>query len=417
MTEPTIDPADLSPPRPSRLIVQTTDHSDVFPSRPPSVPPSRHQPCPALHGSNYRPPHKHSARTLINPRKYLGLRVQSKVAAERDPPQPSPWNHMEIAMKTLCSIFTRLAHAKSSMVSVANSKGVTTAAVLAAAGAFGGMTAPTQGGIYRNNADAESARQAAFGYLANGNAIQGGGTGALRLGATSGFPFPSNSSITFLNSRWGAVGLHQLEPYLSAGGTITGNVQTGNNYLSSPGFTSQILRVIPMPGGSANNPALADFCLVEFAPIPGLSDAVFGTVPGVGENVSGLGYGRWVAGGVDNGRDGNARMFNAPVSQFLTSGFNPALYFDTIVVPSDSRPILGRGYTGDSGGGVYDSLGRTLGIIVAGTNNLQHSGSSTVLRFDNPEVMAFIQTTIPSPAASSLLVLGGLLASRRRRSS
>ena len=291
-------------------------------------------------------------------------------------------------------------------------------AAAVAATSLSAVTAPAQGGLMRDMALDPQHRSFGQSYLAGGSALAatGGGTAAFRLSATPTLPFAANASITLLNSRWGAVALHEVADYLAGGGTVTGNVQTGSNYNSSPGFTSAIRRVIPIPGGSGSNPALADFCLVEFDPIPGVNDAVLGNFPGVGQNVAMSGYGRYgsEAAGIFP-RDGNVRGWLAPVSSFLAPGYNPAYYIDARVGSSSSQSLLGRGLSGDSGGAVFDMQGRTIGIISAGTNGGQFAGSTTILRFDNPEISSFISSNIPTPSSAALLGLAATAMGMRRR--
>ena len=99
----------------------------------------------------------------------------------------------------------------------------------------------------------------------------------------------------------------------------------------------------------------------------------------------------------------------------MTGGYTSNYYIQTQTESFNSLTSLGRGYTGDSGGGAYDSMGRTLGIIVAGTTGTQFSGQTTILRFDTPEVASFISSTIPSPGAGMLLLSGSVFAAMRRR--
>ena len=291
------------------------------------------------------------------------------------------------------------------------------AAALAAT-SLSAVTAPAQGGLMRDMALDPQHRSFGQSYLAGGSALAatGGGVAALRLTGTAGFPFPTNASITMLNSRWGATALHAFTPYLQNGGVITGSVQTGSNYNSSPGFTSAIRRVIPIPGGAGFDPALADIALVEFDPIPGVNDAVLGNFPGVRQNIVMSGFGRYgsEAAGIFP-RDGNVRGWLAPVSSFLASGYNPAYYIDALVNPSSSQSLLGRGLTGDSGGAVFDLQGRTVGLMVATTNGGQFSGATTILRFDNPEISSFISSNIPTPSSAALLGLAATAIGVRRR--
>jgi len=293
-----------------------------------------------------------------------------------------------------------------------------TLAVALAATSLSAVTAPAQGGLIRDMALDPQHRSFGQSYLAGGSALAatGGGIAALRLSATSGFAFPTNGSITMLNSRWGATALHAFTPYLQNGGVITGSVQTGSNYNSSPGFTSAIRRVIPIPGGDGFNSALADIALVEFDPIPGVNDAVLGNFPGVGQNVAMSGFGRYgsEAAGIFP-RDGNVRGWLAPVNSSPGLGYNPEYYVGALVNPSSSQSLLGRGLIGDSGGAVFDMQGRTVGLMVATTNGGQFFGATTILRFDNPEISSFISSNIPTPSSAALLGLTATAMGMRRR--
>lgn len=291
-------------------------------------------------------------------------------------------------------------------------------AAAVAATSLSAVTAPAQGGLMRDISLDPQHQALGNTYRVGGSALAntGGGTAALRINPSSGFAFASSASITMLTNEWGACALHEFQPYLDAGGAITGNVVLGSNYNTNPGISSAIRQVIPFPGGSGSNPALADFCLVRFDPIAGMQNAVLGSFPGVGTNVFMAGYGRY--GSQATGalpRDGNIRGWLAPVDSTLPAGFSSEYYVNAGVRSINQANLLGRGLIGDSGGGVYDSLGRTVGIITAGTNGTQFVGDTTILRFDNPGISSFIASTIPSPSAGAVLLGAALMTGARRR--
>ena len=66
--------------------------------------------------------------------------------------------------------------------------------------------------------------------------------------------------------------------------------------------------------------------------------------------------------------------------------------------------------------GVYNTLGQLVGINFGQSGNNLTFGTTSSLDLAQPDVLNWVQSnTIPTPAALTLLGLGALVGSRRRR--
>jgi uncharacterized protein (TIGR03382 family) len=103
------------------------------------------------------------------------------------------------------------------------------------------------------------------------------------------------------------------------------------------------------------------------------------------------------------------------VTSTITNGYSPVFYNQTDFSPSYANALNGRGMSGDSGGGWYNSQGHLIGMNVAGTLGTGTIGQTTYLRFDNPDIQNWISTTVPAPGTAVLGLAAMVFAARRRR--
>jgi len=103
----------------------------------------------------------------------------------------------------------------------------------------------------------------------------------------------------------------------------------------------------------------------------------------------------------------------------VSFGFNPEFFKQGIANSANQLAGLGRIYTLDSGCLVADSLGRIVGMGVAGSVGTGFNGVSVFQSFgDDPVFMAqFNELTVPSPGAFAVLGAAMLVGSRGRRRS
>jgi hypothetical protein len=229
------------------------------------------------------------------------------------------------------------------------------------------------------------------------------------------------ASVTFINSEYAITSAHLVAGVLQVGGSF--QVGTGSNYLSSPGSLVSVTDVLIHPSyqgtngaSDTNNPDIAILRLAT--PISGITQAQFGTA-NPGDVVTSGGYGfAFFAGQPTVPRDGFRRGWNAPVLSGAP-GFGSDLWYNSSQFGGfggGSVPVNGKVLSGDSGGGVYNSLGQLVGINFGQTGNNLTGGTSSYLDLAHPDVLNWVQSnTIPTPAALSLLGLGALFGGRRRR--
>lgn len=280
--------------------------------------------------------------------------------------------------------------------------------VAAAALALGSATTPSLAGGLESNLTLDP-QHIALGqeYLVGGSALTntGGGTCALLLTSPTQI---ARASAGMLNSSWGFSALHNFTALDPFGGYTGASIALGANYNTSPGIARNILQVIPAPGG-------LDLCLFRVDPIAEVNPAVLGTF-NVGDILTHDGFGRYGSQATgDLPRDGNVRAVRAAVSSFSGNGYDQTYYSQTAIDTNSGVAMQGRSLIGDSGGGVYNVFGETVGANIATTNGFEFFGETTFIRFDNPMIHSWIVSTVPAPG--SALALGGLgiLAARRRR--
>jgi uncharacterized protein (TIGR03382 family) len=227
------------------------------------------------------------------------------------------------------------------------------------------------------------------------------------------------ASVTFINSEYAITSAHLVAGVLQVGGSF--QVGTGSNYLSSPGSLVSVTDVLIHPSyqgtngaSDTNNPDIAILRLAT--PLSGITQAQFGTA-NPGDVVTSGGYGfAFFAGQPTVPRDGFRRGWNAPVVSGV-AGFGIDQWYNYSLFGGSSAPLVnGKVLSGDSGGGVYNSLGQLVGINFGQSGNNLSVGYSSYLDLAQPDVLNWVQSnTIPTPAALTLLGLGALVGSRRRR--
>jgi uncharacterized protein (TIGR03382 family) len=223
------------------------------------------------------------------------------------------------------------------------------------------------------------------------------------------------ASATFINPYFAITAAHLVGTIYQNGGTF--QVGTGGNFISDLGQVVNVAEVITYPGYaggvSTNSPDIAILRLAT--PISGITQAQFGTA-NPGDVVTSGGYGfAFCAGQPTVPRDGFRRGWNAPV-RFNPLYGNDVYYNATNFLEGQGVNTIGKVLSGDSGGGVYNSLGQLVGINFGQSGNNLSVGYSSYLDLAQPDVLNWVQSnTIPTPAALTLLGLGALVGSRRRR--
>jgi uncharacterized protein (TIGR03382 family) len=224
------------------------------------------------------------------------------------------------------------------------------------------------------------------------------------------------ASVAMINDQFAITCGHVVWNNLQNGGTF--RVGTGSNYFSDRGQVVDVAEVITYPGYpggvTTNSPDIAILRLAT--PISGITQAQFGTA-NPGDVVTSGGYGfAFFAGQPTVPRDGFRRGWNAPVVSGV-AGFGIDQWYNYSLFGGSSAPLVnGKVLSGDSGGGVYNSLGQLVGINFGQSGNNLSVGYSSYLDLAQPDVLNWVQSnTIPTPAALTLLGLGALVGSRRRR--
>jgi uncharacterized protein (TIGR03382 family) len=223
------------------------------------------------------------------------------------------------------------------------------------------------------------------------------------------------ASVAMINDQFAITCGHVVWNNLQNGGTF--RVGTGSNYFSDRGQVVDVAEVITYPGYpggvTTNSPDIAILRLAT--PISGITQAQFGTA-NPGDVVTSGGYGfAFFAGQPTVPRDGFRRGWNAGVLSGAplygsNQWYNYTFFGDNAVAAN------GKGLSGDSGGGVYNSLGQLVGINFGQSGNNALVGTTSYLDLSQPDVLNWVQSnTIPTPAALTLLGLGALVGSRRRR--
>jgi Trypsin len=178
---------------------------------------------------------------------------------------------------------------------------------------------------------------------------------------------------------------HQVRNSLYGTATIIA-VGTGTNYLTSPGATvfGGILSVVPAYDGTQNTPDIATITLPQPLPVSSLAPigsggSLFATASS-GQILTGVGSGLW--GTPSSGyqsQDGNFRGFNAPVLFGNGPGYSDQYYLELGFNPGYGVTLNGKGAPGDSGGGIFNSLGQPVGIMIGQFGGSSGDGSTEVL--------------------------------------
>jgi len=229
------------------------------------------------------------------------------------------------------------------------------------------------------------------------------------------------ASVTFINSEYAITSAHLVAGVLQVGGSF--QVGTGSNYLSSPGSLVSVTDVLIHPSyqgtngaSDTNNPDIAILRLAT--PLSGITQAQFGTA-NPGDVVTSGGYGfAFYAGQSSVPRDGFRRGWNASVKSGAP-GYGVDQWYTATLFGTPEIPVNGKVLSGDSGGGVYNSLGQLVGINFGQTGNNLTVGTSSYLDLAQPDVLNWVQSNTVVPAPGSLALVGaGLMAGlgRRRRS-
>jgi uncharacterized protein (TIGR03382 family) len=224
------------------------------------------------------------------------------------------------------------------------------------------------------------------------------------------------ASATFINPYFAITAAHLVGTIYQNGGTF--QVGTGSNYFSDRGQVVNVAEVITYPGYaggvSTNSPDIAILRLAT--PISGITQAQYGTA-NPGDVVTSGGYGfAFFAGQPTVPRDGFRRGWNAPVASGAPIFGGDTYYNWSLFGSGLGVDTIGKGLGGDSGGGVYNSLGQLVGINFGQSGNNLTFGTTSYLDLAQPDVLNWVQTnTIPTPGALTLLGLGALVGSRRRR--
>ena len=224
------------------------------------------------------------------------------------------------------------------------------------------------------------------------------------------------ASVTFITPWCAITSGHVVHSLLNNGTTF--QVGNGNNYSTNRGTVSDVSNIILYPGynGTRSGP---DIAMLHFAtPIPGVVDAVLGSV-GPGEVVGAAGYGfAGPAGQTIPPRDGNRRGWDGKVDSLPPIDSSPIYYQSTIFSAYIGVPLCGKGLNGDSGGGVFDmSTGELVALVTAQTGGGSTTGTQINLKLSQPEVSSWIENNkiVPAPGAISLLGLAGISFGPRRR--
>jgi MYXO-CTERM domain-containing protein len=298
---------------------------------------------------------------------------------------------------------------------------------VAAIGGVGAATSSADAGIVRDpyNVWDPYARAQGQNYLAGGSALQGGGAAHLRIESSIG---TRNTSSIFLGNYYDpqqggmrslfVTAMHNIADF--DGHTTTSAVRLGSNFNTDPGQVIGVNRWIAGNMSGSRNPSMRDYSFFwGSTTVTGsnVNNVVFGEAF---ENLAFVGYGRTGSEAQGNlGIDGNARAVFSPLDFEVSFGFNSEIYKQGIALSGNQLAGLGRITSGYSGGLVVNSLGQTVGMVVAGSLGTQFNGVSVFQSFWNDPVFMGqfneLSTAVPSPGALSLLGLAGAAGARRRR--
>jgi hypothetical protein len=263
------------------------------------------------------------------------------------------------------------------------------------------------------------ARQQGQRYLAGGKALQGGGAVALRIrGAdANGVYGTRNTSAIFLGNYYdpqqGAVRAlfvtaeHNIADFYTAF-DVTSSVRTGPHFNSDPGQTLNVNRWIAGNMSASRNPSMRDYSFFWGDATVAGSNAVFATASG---NLAFVGYGRTGSEAQGNlGIDGNVRAVFSPLDNDISFGFNPDIFKQGLALSFNTLPGLGRITSGYSGSLVADSLGRIVGMTVAGSVGTSFDGVSIFQSFgDDPVFLAqFSALALPPSCGADIDCDGGV---------
>jgi hypothetical protein len=263
------------------------------------------------------------------------------------------------------------------------------------------------------------ARQQGQRYLAGGKALQGGGAVALRITGTntSGVTGTRNTSAIFLGNYYdpqqgGVRSLfvtaeHNIADFYTAS-NVTSSVRVGSNFNSDPVQVVGVHRWINGDMSASRNPSMRDYSFFWGDATVAGSNAVFATASG---NLAFVGYGRSASEAQGNlGQDGNVRAVFSPLDDEIDFGFNPDIFKQGLALSSNPLPGLGRIYTLDSGCLVADSLGRIVGMGVAGSVGTNFNGVSIFQSFgDDPVFLAqFSALALPPSCGADIDCDGGV---------
>lgn len=262
--------------------------------------------------------------------------------------------------------------------------------------------------------------QSAQAYLDLGATAQGR-VGYLSGIGTNGQQTGGYASVTFINSHYAITAAHVVSTLFQNGGYA--RIGMGGNFNSDPGqvvdaFSSDALFYPTYQQGSVNtnNP---DIVILKLAtPLAGVSQVSYGTANPF-DVVTSFGYGfAFFAGDPIVQPDGFRRGWNARVgigAPFF--GADQWYNWTQFGAGGASIPVNGKGLSGDSGGGVYNSQGQLVGINFGQTGNGASVGSTSYLDLSQPEVRSWLEanTVIPTPSAIALLGIAGFGLFRRQR--
>jgi hypothetical protein len=290
-------------------------------------------------------------------------------------------------------------------------KAQTFATVASLAGASLGMSEKAEAVLMLPGQSAQS-------YLDLGATAQGR-QGYLSAIGSNGQQLGGYASVTFINPYYAVTAAHVVGNLYQNGGYA--RIGTGGNFNSDPGQVVDAYEAVFYPtyqtGVDTNNP---DIVILKLAtPLAGVSQVSYGTANPF-DVVTSFGYGfAFFAGDPIVQPDGFRRGWNAPVRSDAPLFGSNTWYNSTSFGggAGSAVPVNGKGLSGDSGGGVYNSQGQLVGINFGQTGNGASLGTTSYLDLSQPEVLSWLQanTVIPTPGTVGLLGLAALGMRGRRR--
>jgi hypothetical protein len=262
--------------------------------------------------------------------------------------------------------------------------------------------------------------ESAQSYLDLGATAQGRVGWLSGISSSTGQQLGGYGTVTFINPYQAITaahvvsGLFQNDNYARIG--------MGGNYFSDPGqqvdaYQATFYPTYQQGSVNTNNP---DIAILTFAtPLAGVSQVSYGTANPF-DVVTSFGYGfAFFAGDPIVQPDGFRRGWNAPVKTGAPL-FGDDQWYNWTQFGGGSGsavPVNGKGLSGDSGGGVYNSQGQLVGINFGQTGNGASLGTTSYLDLSRPEVLSWLQanTVIPTPGTVGLLGLAALGMRGRRR--